>query len=574
MLKFAFSADIEKMYQQILVASEDQNFQRIVWRESVIYLYKFSYTLCTVTYGTASAPFLATCCLKQIAMDFEMDHPDISSIIKNDFYVDDCLSGSGSFENAVQTVDKLSDISHKHGFHLRKWRSNFTALLEHLSSVIVPDSLEIQTDDSYSGVIYYYQLIGNEPQVNIMVAKTKDAPIKQISICRLDLLGALLLARLFAAVFKVLPDYSISFHAWTDSSVVLSWLAAHPLKWKIFVANRTSEILDIVPYEQWSHVPSKDNPADLASRGVNPEDLANSTLWWHGPSFLCMNKDHWPQQNHTEPSVDKKALSELKPKSPFNATTVLTNDVLNVLFENVSSLSKIVNIISYCFRFFFRCRQSLTSVNNVPCETLFPYLSTKEREGALQIIIIYVQSLYFQRDIELISYGEFVAAKSSISSLCPFLDEMGVLRGGGRLQNSQLSFNAKHPVITPSKHKLSELIVKQFHIMHLHAGPSLLANILKQNYWIVKGKTLFKITMRDRFFSVCHDSFKTRLDWTTLIIRRALCGAFIPVLHSSFCAVYLPSHLGVYILLCIIPPPLDNLDVLQISISLSLHSPK
>ncbi|GFU49758.1 uncharacterized protein NPIL_548861 [Nephila pilipes] len=125
---------------------------------------------------------------------------------------------------------------------------------------------------AYSAVIYCYQLNVNEPQVNIMVAKIKVAPVKQISICRLELLGALLLARLFAAVFMVLPDYSISFRAWTDFSVVLYWLAARPRKWKIFVANRTSEILDIVPYEQWFHVPPKDNPADLASRDVNPEN--------------------------------------------------------------------------------------------------------------------------------------------------------------------------------------------------------------------------------------------------------------------------------------------------------------
>ncbi|GFU30726.1 hypothetical protein NPIL_378991 [Nephila pilipes] len=97
----------------------------------------------------------------------------------------------------------------------------------------------------------------------------------------------------------------------------------------------------------------KDNPADLASRGVNPEGLANSALWWHGPSFLCMIKNHWPQQNQTELSVDEKVLSELKPKSPFNTTTVTTNDIFNALFETVSTLSEIVNIISYCFRFLF-----------------------------------------------------------------------------------------------------------------------------------------------------------------------------------------------------------------------------
>ncbi|GFT88909.1 hypothetical protein NPIL_72511 [Nephila pilipes] len=98
-------------------------------------------------------------------------------------------------------------------------------------------------------------------------------------------------------------------------------VAAHPRKWKIFVVNRRSEILDVIPHEQWSHVSSKDNSADLASRGVNPENLTNSTLWCHGTSVLCMSKNHWSQQNQIDFKVDEKALSELKPKSPFNATT-------------------------------------------------------------------------------------------------------------------------------------------------------------------------------------------------------------------------------------------------------------
>ncbi|GFT49221.1 integrase catalytic domain-containing protein [Nephila pilipes] len=100
-------------------------------------------------------------------------------------------------------------------------------------------------------------------------------------------------------------------------------------------------------------------------------------------------------------------------------------------------------------------------------------------------------------DIELIDNSEFVTAKSSISFLCFFLNEKGIVVVGGRLQNSQLSFNSKDPVIIPGKHKLSELIVKQFQVTHLHAGRSLLANILKQNYWIVEGKTLIRKIVND-----------------------------------------------------------------------------
>ncbi|XP_035230220.1 uncharacterized protein LOC118202177 [Stegodyphus dumicola] len=67
-----------------------------------------------------------------------------------------------------------------------------------------------------------------------------------------------------------------------------------------------------------------------------------------------------------------------------------------------------------------------------------------------------------------------------------------LLRVGGRLQNSELSFNQKHPVILPAKHKISELIVKEKHGTYLHAGASLLSHIIKQSYWIIGGKTLIK----------------------------------------------------------------------------------
>ena len=54
-------------------------------------------------------------------------------------------------------------------------------------------------------------------------------------------------------------------YAWTDSRVVLGWLRGNPPRFKIFVGNRVSEILDLVSPNAWRHVASKDNPADFAS---------------------------------------------------------------------------------------------------------------------------------------------------------------------------------------------------------------------------------------------------------------------------------------------------------------------
>ncbi|GFT28220.1 DUF1758 domain-containing protein [Trichonephila clavipes] len=146
--EIAFSTDIQQMYRQILIDQEDQNFQRIVWRESKDSPIR-EYKLCTVTYGTASAPYLATRCLFQTGLDLERDDPAVSSLIKESFYIDDLMAGAPSSEEAISLIKTLSNILEARGFHLRKWRSNSSEVLSRISSNWVGDSsnLEIHPDE-------------------------------------------------------------------------------------------------------------------------------------------------------------------------------------------------------------------------------------------------------------------------------------------------------------------------------------------------------------------------------------------------------------------------------------------
>ncbi|CAK1589477.1 unnamed protein product [Parnassius mnemosyne] len=109
------------MYRQIFVHPDDRPLQQIVWRNDPSEPMK-GYQLNTVTYGTASAPYLATRCLKQIGMDCKDDK--ISEIIIHDFYVDDLLTGGDSIQDALDIHNKVSSELATAGMNLRKWKSN------------------------------------------------------------------------------------------------------------------------------------------------------------------------------------------------------------------------------------------------------------------------------------------------------------------------------------------------------------------------------------------------------------------------------------------------------------------
>jgi len=121
--KFVFIADIEKMYRQILVDEADRRYQLIFWRSSSKDPIK-TFQLNTVTYGTTSAPYLASKCLQRLAQLEKVNHPVASDIVLKDFYVDDVMSGFNSLNEALHAQKDLNKLLGKGGFKLRKWCGN------------------------------------------------------------------------------------------------------------------------------------------------------------------------------------------------------------------------------------------------------------------------------------------------------------------------------------------------------------------------------------------------------------------------------------------------------------------
>lgn len=137
--KFAYTADIEKMYRQILIHQDQQDLQRIVWRFSSNEPID-AYRLKTVTYGTKMAPYLAIRTLQQLARDEEKTFPEASKIALRDFYVDDVLSGADTINEAQQRVQELINLMEAGKLTLRKWSSNDKKVLP-----MLPDDFKVST---------------------------------------------------------------------------------------------------------------------------------------------------------------------------------------------------------------------------------------------------------------------------------------------------------------------------------------------------------------------------------------------------------------------------------------------
>ncbi|XP_072380886.1 uncharacterized protein [Diabrotica undecimpunctata] len=150
----------------------------------------------------------------------------------------------------------------------------------------------------YASVVYFRFSTSDKFETVLVCAKCRVSPLKTQSIARLELLAAVLLADLVAFIkesFKHIFSFS-DIHVWSDSTIALTWVNSSPHKWKTFIANRVRHIQELIPCSSWHYVPSNQNPADCASRGLTPAQLLQFSLWWRGPDFLSKSRECWPSQ--------------------------------------------------------------------------------------------------------------------------------------------------------------------------------------------------------------------------------------------------------------------------------------
>ncbi|XP_029163314.1 uncharacterized protein LOC114934768 [Nylanderia fulva] len=595
---YVFTADIVKMYRQILIHESQLHLQRILWRENSNSPVG-TYELLTVTYGTSSAPFLATRCLQHLAQKHALDYPAGAQCVLRDFYVDDLLAGANTLSEAERIRDEVIALLKRGQFELGKWSSNCQELLQGISDttsaeVLLGDEssskiLGVAWDPSSDGFRFGYNcgaptssitkrtilseiaslfdplgLLGpltvvakmimqdtwqsnvgwdeSLPQdlhhrwlnvkqqltrlcklrvprfvgfradthrsqvhgfcdaseraygacvyirtrdsdryrVELLISKSRIAPIRAVSLPRLELNAALLLSHLIEKIRASIDLSKLEIILWTDSTITIQWISSPSRKWNAFVANRVGEIQRLTRRSSWRHVPSAHNPADILSRGVDLAGLMQSTIWWNGPAFLQLTEEHWPVKLCVDLS------GELPEQKRVTAAVIAIQQsiVLNLLDKH-ATLDRALRIIAYCLR--------IARSRTIKYQTTF--ISHHEITAALRVAVRCVQRHAFSREHKQLTEGRSVDGGSRILSLTPFMDEHGIIRVGGRISNAALPYDARHPMLLPKSHRLTTLIIQREHVKNLHSGLQATMHAMRRRFWPLAARSAVRKTI-------------------------------------------------------------------------------
>ena len=356
-------------------------------------------------------------------------------------------------------------------------------LLRNLSSV---DNVELHgfgdaSERAYGTAVYICAEDKDGNRIsNLVMAKSRVAPVKRISLPRLELLAAYITAKLLDYVIQALRIAVDAVYGWSNSQVTVAWIRRPSSKWKAYVANR---VQDIHPRR-----PGSQNPADLVTRGIPASELRNNKLWWKGPHWLQQPPSHWPVSEVLK-AVPEECLIEGRNESVGMSDAVCLATVQESIpspalkYETWQRLVRVTAWILKWSRLRGEPKKGTLSAEELK-ESEFTWLRNRQR-------------LVFLSEIEELCNKGQVDQKSLIVKLDRQFDQSKrMLVVGGRPQFAQIPEEAKHQIIIPHGDPVIEKLIMHLHVQACHAGPETTLAFLRQRFWLTQGRREVKRVLR------------------------------------------------------------------------------
>ncbi|XP_057368282.1 uncharacterized protein LOC130689298 [Daphnia carinata] len=329
------------------------------------------------------------------------------------------------------------------------------------------------------GAVCYARFVypNGTADTSLLLSKSRIAPLKFMTIPRLELNAAVLAARL---AVQAKEEHDIIFNKtiyWSDSSTVLSWIKSRSCRFNVYVGNRIGEILESSSSSQWNYVPSSINPADDASRGLDAAEFDIRHRWFSGPEYLKVSTD-WPCLPSLPPlEADDPEVRE----TTWVGQVQLQDNEIDQLIARKSRVHIVIRTVAYMFRFIANARKTRE-------HRKLDGLSEEEISLARNALFRHTQRNVYRIEMDDLRAGRPIESSSSLIKLSPYLDHRGIMCVGGRIDKAPVPLDVRHPIILPRHERFTQLILSQMHRDRAHSSAEQLHHEARSQYWIPKGR--------------------------------------------------------------------------------------
>jgi hypothetical protein len=320
---------------------------------------------------------------------------------------------------------------------------------------------------AYGCAIFLVHKYEGTNEVQLIYAKVRVAPLQERTIPQLELLAVATGKRSTNYVRNSL-DISISrTFIWTDATTVIQWLHSATIQPQ-FVQNRLNEIRSAVNVVI-RYTPTRDNPADILSRGQKASALRENDLWWHGPTWLLYER-LWPP------------APAFAGEFSTHATQVVT------LLSRHTKVS--IPFLTDTFERHYSCWN--TCVRKI---LRLPFLArwyeklgltpTQSFARAELVLIRLIQQKYFSIELE------HLRSETKIhSDLELFLHTDGIIRCRDRYETAPLDWDLAHPIYLPRESPLVRTLIYTVHRLSCHPGTEITLLKIRERFWLTKARSL------------------------------------------------------------------------------------